>query len=137
MGTRAALRAILRGQMINARLTVDGVTESRVATTILVANFGSLLSNRLTLGPTIHADDGTLDVCLFAPKSLFDGFRIMYRMLTRNFSDHPTMIYRCGAKIRIETDPPCQAQADGELIGLTPLDISVEPLSVKLLVPGN
>jgi diacylglycerol kinase (ATP) len=136
MGTRAALRAIRRGEMISARLTVDGVTESRRATSILVANFGSLLSNRINLGPTIHADDGTLDVCLFAPESLLDGIRIMWRMLTRNFSDHPTMIYRCGAKIRIETDPPCQAQADGELIGLTPLEISVEPLSVKLLVPG-
>jgi YegS/Rv2252/BmrU family lipid kinase len=137
MGTRAAMRSILGGHMINVRLTVDGVTESRTATTIMVANFGSLLSDRLTLGPTIRADDGTLDVCLFAPRSLVDGFRIMWRMLTRNFADHPTMIYRCGANIRIETDPPCQAQADGELIGLTPLEISVEPLSVKLLVPAR
>jgi diacylglycerol kinase family enzyme len=47
------------------------------------------------------------------------------------------MIYRRGSRIRIETDPPCQAQADGELIGLTPLDISVEPLSVKILVPAD
>lgn len=137
MGTRAALRAILGGHRMDVTLTVDGVTERRTATTILVANFGSLLSDRLTLGPTIRADDGTLDVCLFAPRSLVDGIRIMWRMLTRNFADHPTMIYRCGATIRIETDPPCRAQADGELIGLTPLDISVEPLSVKLLVPAR
>jgi diacylglycerol kinase (ATP) len=137
MGTRAALRAIMKGTVINARLTVDGVTEQHVATSILVANFGSLLSNRITIGPTIHADDGTLDVCLLAPRSIMDGVRIMWRMLTRNFSDHPTMIYRRGANIRIETDPPCQAQADGELIGLTPLDISVEPMSVKILVPDK
>jgi YegS/Rv2252/BmrU family lipid kinase len=137
MGTKAALRAILRGQTIKVRLTVDGVTENRTATTVLIANFGSLLSNRITLGPTIRADDGTLDVCLFAPQSLLDGVRIMWRMMTRNFADHPTMIYRCGASIRVETDPPCQAQADGELIGLTPLEISVVPLSVKLLVPSR
>lgn len=135
MGTRATLRAILGGHLINVRLTVDGVTETRTATTIMVANFGSLLSDRLTLGPTIRADDGTLDVCLFAPHSVFDAIRITWRMLTGNFADHPTMVYRCGARIRIETDPPVQAQADGELIGMTPLDISVEPLAVKLLVP--
>lgn len=137
MGTRAALRAILGGHMIKVRLTVDGVTEDWTATTIMVANVGSLLSGRLTLGPSIQANDGRLDVCLFAPRSLFDGIRITWRMLTNNFADHPMMIYRTGAQIRIETDPPCQAQADGELIGLTPLEISVEPLSVKLLVPSR
>jgi diacylglycerol kinase (ATP) len=137
MATRAAVRAIASGTAIQARLTVDGITENHRATTILVANFGSLLSNRITLGPTIHADDGMLDVCLLAPRSLIDGVRIMWRMLTRNFSDHPTMIYRRGSRIHIETDPPCQAQADGELIGFTPLDISVEPASVKILVPGD
>jgi YegS/Rv2252/BmrU family lipid kinase len=136
MGTRAALRVIIGGHMINVRLTVDGVTETRMATTIMVANVGSLLSGRLTLGPAIRADDGLLDVCLFAPRNLFDGIGIMWRMLTNNFADHPAMFYRAGTKIRIETDRPCQAQADGELIGLTPLDISVETLSVKLLVPA-
>jgi diacylglycerol kinase (ATP) len=137
MGTRAALRTILAGRMITTRLTVDGVTESHTATTIMVANFGSLLSGRLTLGPAIRADDGVLDVCLFAPRNVLDGIRIMWRMLRRDFTDHPTMIYRRGAKIRIEADPPHQAQADGELIGFTPLEISVEPLSVKLLVPAR
>jgi YegS/Rv2252/BmrU family lipid kinase len=137
MGTGAAVHAITRKRFINMTLTVDGVTETRAATTILVANFGSLLSDRITLGPTIRADDGMLDVCLFAPHSLFDGIRIMWRMLTRDFSDHPTMVYRRGSRIRIETDPPCQAQADGELIGFTPLEIAVEPRSVKLLVPAD
>jgi diacylglycerol kinase family enzyme len=47
------------------------------------------------------------------------------------------MSYRRGSRIRIETTPPCPAQADGELIGLTPLDIVVEPLSVRLLVPAR
>ena len=135
MGTRAALRVITGGQTMNVRLTVDGVTESLNATTIMVANVGSLLSGRLTLGPAISVNDGRLNVCLFAPRSLFDGVRIAWRMLTNNFAPHPTMIYRAGSTIRIETETPCEAQADGELIGLTPLEISIEPLSVKLLVP--
>jgi diacylglycerol kinase family enzyme len=137
MGTGAALHAIAWKRHIQIKLTVDGITETRDVTTVLVANFGSLLSDRITLGPTIRADDGKLDVCLFSPHSVIDGIRIMWRMLTRDFSDHPTMAYRQGSRIRIETDPPCPAQADGELIGFTPLDISVEPLSVKLLVPSD
>jgi diacylglycerol kinase (ATP) len=135
MGTLAALKILLRGRLIQARVTVDGVTEAGAATTIMVANFGALLSDRITLGPEIQSDDGVLDVCVFSPRSTVDAVRIMWRLLRRDFSDHPAMRYRRGSRIRIETDPPCEAQADGELIGLTPLDIVVEPLSVRLLVP--
>lgn len=137
IGTVAALRILFRRQLINARVTVDGVTENRLASTILVANFGALLNDRITLGPTIQSDDGLLDVCVFAPRSVLDGCRVTWRLLTRNFADHPAMSYRRGARILIETDPPCEAQADGELIGMTPLDISVEPLVVRLLVPAR
>jgi diacylglycerol kinase family enzyme len=137
MGTRATLRAVLRKQRLAATITVDGVTERREAATILVANFGSLLSDRITVAPTVHADDGALDVCIFAPRTIRDAVRIAWRLMSHDFTDHPTMIYRRGAHITIETDPPAQAQADGELIGPTPLDIHVEPRCVKLLVPAG
>ena len=137
MGSLAAMKILMRGKLINASVTVDGVTETGAATTIMVANFGALLSERITLGPEIQSDDGVLDVCVFSPRSILDGFRIMWRLLRRDFSSHPAMRYRRGSRIRIETDPPCEAQADGELIGQTPLDIVVEPLSVRLLVPAR
>ena len=137
IGSLAAIRIIMRRKLIQASVTVDGVTETGAATTIMVANFGALLSERITLGPEIQSDDGVLDVCVFSPRSVLDGIRIMWRLLRRDFSSHPAMRYRRGSRIRIETDPPCEAQADGELIGQTPLDIVVEPLSVRLLVPSR
>lgn len=137
MGSVAALRILMRRELIQASVTVDGVTESGAVTTIMVANFGALLNDRITLGPEIQSDDGVLDVCVFSPRSTFDAFRIMWRLLRRDFSSHPAMRYRRGSRIRIETSPPCEAQADGELIGQTPLDITVEPLSVRLLVPAR
>jgi YegS/Rv2252/BmrU family lipid kinase len=137
MGTIAAFRILMRRELIQARVTVDGIAESGAATTIMVANLGALLNDRITLGPEIQSDDGVLDVCVFSPRSLLDAIRIMWRLLRRDFSDHPAMRYRRGSRIRVETDPPCDAQADGELIGKTPLDIVVEPLSVRLLVPAR
>jgi YegS/Rv2252/BmrU family lipid kinase len=137
MGSIAALKILMRRRLIKASVTVDGVTENGEATSIMVANFGALLSERITLGPHIQSDDGVLDVCVFTPRSIFDGFAIMWRLMRRDFSAHPAMRYRRGSRIRIETDPPMEAQADGELIGLTPLDIVVEPLSVRLLVPAG
>jgi YegS/Rv2252/BmrU family lipid kinase len=137
MGTVAAVKILMRRELIQATVTVDGVAETRPVTSILVANFGGLLNNRITLGPEIQSDDGLLDVCLFAPRSLFDGVVVMWRMLRHDFSDHPAMSYRKGASIRIETDRPVDAQADGELIGPTPLEITVAPLTVRLLVSAG
>jgi diacylglycerol kinase (ATP) len=137
MGTLAALKILFRRKLIDASITVDGVTERGKVTTIMVANFGALLNERITLGPTIQSDDGVLDVCVFSPRSVFDAVSIMWRLLRRDFSPHPAMSYRRGSRIRIETTPPCEAQADGELIGQTPLDIVVEPLVVRLMVPAR
>lgn len=39
------------------------------------------------------------------------------------------------AHVSIETDPPRPMQADGELLGLTPVEIRVEPNAVRVLVP--
>jgi YegS/Rv2252/BmrU family lipid kinase len=135
MGSIAAVKTLMRRQLIRATVTVDGVSQTRDVTSVLVANFGGLLNDRITLGPAIQSDDGLLDVCLFAPRSLFDGIAVMWRLLRRDFSEHPAMSYRKGSSIRIEADPPVEAQADGELIGLTPLEITVAPLTVRLLVP--
>lgn len=135
MGSRAALRAVLLGRFFHVRLTIDGVVHERRAAAVMVANFGAVLGNRITLGPEIRTDDGLLDGCIFSPRSLGDAFRIMWRMLRRDFATDPCMLYAQGRAVRVETDPPMPWQADGELMGTTPFDVVVEPLALRLLVP--
>jgi len=133
--TRAALRAVLRRQFIRVRLTVDGEVFETAAAAVMIANFGAVLNDRITFGPGIRSDDGVLDACLYSPRNLRDALRIMWRLLRKNFASDEAMLYRSGRRIRIETSPPCLAQADGELLGMTPLEISVQPLAACLLVP--
>jgi len=135
MGSRAALRAVLGGQYFNVRLIVDGVVHERQAATVMIANFGAVLGNRITLGPAIRTDDGLLDGCIFSPRSLLDAVRIMWRMLRRDFATDPCMLYTQGSHIRVEVEPTKGWQADGELMGPTPFEVTVEPLALRLLVP--
>jgi diacylglycerol kinase (ATP) len=138
MGARAALRAVIRRDYFDARVTVDGSTYERRAAAVMIANFGAVLGNRITLGPGIRTDDGLLDACLFSPRTLGDAVRIMWRMLRRDFRTDECALYVQGTRIRVETTPPLPWQADGELMGVTPFDAVVEPLAVRLLVPrGN
>ena len=133
--TRAALRAVLRKEFFRVRVTVDGEVFEAAAAAVMIANFGAVLSDRITFGPGIRFDDGVLDACVYSPKNLPDALRIMWRLLRKRFASDEAMLYRSGRHIRVETEAPHIAQADGELLGMTPLEIEVAPRAVRLLVP--
>lgn len=135
MATRAALRAVLFKRFFLARVTVDGETIERRVAAVLFANFGAILENRIAFGPGIACDDGVLDCCIFAPEHLRDAMIIMWRVTRRDFRPHRSMIYRSGTHFHIETDPPMRIQADGELLGPSTADVTVEPLAARLMVP--
>jgi YegS/Rv2252/BmrU family lipid kinase len=135
MGTRAALRAVLRRDFFRARMTIDGTVHERDAAAVMIANFGAVLGNRITLGPGIRTDDGLLDGCIFSPRTLRDALRIIWRMLRRDFRSDPCVLYGRGTRVRVETAPPKPWQADGDLMGITPFDVVAEPLAVRLLIP--
>ena len=131
----AAACAIFRRDSIHVRATVDGEVIERDAAAVMLTNFGAVLNDRLSLGPGIRQDDGKLDLCVFSPGGLTDAIRILWRLSRKDFRDDPCMLFRAGTVFRIETDPPCQAQADGDLLGPTPFGARVEPRAATLLVP--
>ena len=131
----SAMRAGLRLERFRATITVDGTVHVVDTSSVLVANFGTVLGGLVCFGEGIGHRDGTLDVCIYSPGSYLGAVRIFWRMLTGTVShDRDVRILR-GRRIRIETDPPRLMQADGELLGLTPVDIRVEPAAIRVLVP--
>ena len=135
MAVKAALVAVLTRRFFLVRIEVDGEVIERKAAAVLFANFGAILEDRITFGPGIEVDDGLIDCCVFSPKHVFDAMRIMWRVLRRDFRPDPALLYRKGTRFRLETEPILPLQADGELLGVTPAEVTVEPLAVHLLVP--
>ena len=133
----SAARALLRREDFLVRATVDGVMHERRASAVMVVNFGAVLNDLITLGPGIRSDDGLLDLCVFSPGSLRDSLRVVWRLWRKDFRSDACVLYASGRRMRVETIPPHPAQADGDLIGMTPLDISVVPLAALLLVPRH
>jgi YegS/Rv2252/BmrU family lipid kinase len=135
IATRAALRGVLRRQFFVARVEVEGEVIEREAAAVLFANFGAILENRIAFGPDIAVDDGLIDCCIFSPRNLRDALRIMWRVTRQDFRPDRSILYRKSAKFRISTEPVLTLQADGELLGPTPAEVTVEPLAARLLVP--
>ncbi|MEO5902486.1 MAG: YegS/Rv2252/BmrU family lipid kinase [Gemmatimonadaceae bacterium] len=131
----AAARAFTRLEKFTVRLTVDGVLIEARASAVLIANFGAVMNNRLAFGDGIRRDDGMLDACIYSPGNRVDAVRILWRMARKNFAPDPCIRYIAGYVFRLETDPARPGQADGELIGDSPFDVTVEPLAARVLVP--
>jgi YegS/Rv2252/BmrU family lipid kinase len=135
MATKAAMRAVVQRRFFDTRVEVDGEVIERRAAGVLFANFGAILEDRISFGPDIAVDDGVLDCCIFSPTNLADAMRIMWRVTRRDFRPDPSILYKKGTRFRLTTDPVLTLQADGELLGPTPAEITVEPLAAHLLVP--
>lgn len=135
IAAKAALRGVLLRRFFTARLEIDGEVVERQASAVLFANFGAILENRIAFGPDIAVDDGVLDCCVFSPRHLRDALRIMWRVTRQDFRPDQSILYRKGTHFRISTNPVLVLQADGELLGPTPADVTVEPLAARLLVP--
>ena len=131
----SAARAVLRREDFVVRATVDGVVHERRASAVMVVNFGAVLNDLIRLGPGIRSDDGVLDLCVFSPETFRDSVRVLWRLMRKDFRTDACVLYVPGRRFRLETIPPRNAQADGEIIGRTPLDITVAPLAALMLIP--
>ena len=134
--SRAAFGSVLtRGGRFRVRLTVDGHVVEREAVMAMVANFGAVLDDLITFGPGIRYDDGVLDAVVYSPRTLWDAVVIMWRLLRKDFRSSPHVLYLSGRHFRIETEPPQAVQADGELLGTIPFEVTAEPHAALLMIP--
>jgi diacylglycerol kinase (ATP) len=131
----SATLASFRLERFHVRLTVDGTVHERQASSVLIANLGSVLGGRIKFGENILYDDGLLQACVYSPQNFVDLLRIFWKMLKGTAHLDPCTFCVSGREFRLETDPPRRAQADGELLGTTPIEITVRPLAARLLVP--
>jgi diacylglycerol kinase (ATP) len=94
-----------------------------------------VLGGLLQLGPAIVPDDGMLDLCVFAPRTMRDAMRLGWRILRHDVREAPHMFFLKGRDIRLESTPVRMAQADGELIGPTPIACRAVPRAARILAP--
>ncbi len=81
-------------------------------------------------------DDGLLDLVVF---SCHRQTALLLHLAWTLLRAHPVrgdVVYRRLRQVRIETAPPAATQVDGDVGPPTPLDVSLAPGRVKLLVPA-
>lgn len=131
----SALKAGIKLEKFDARVTVDGKVTNCRSSAILVANLGTVVGGLISFGKGIAHDDGLLHACIYSPGNFVDAVRIFTRMLRGTAHLDPQVTVIGGRDFVLETTPPRGVQADGELLGPTPIRISVRPNAGRILIP--
>ena len=103
-------------------LEVDGRAIKTRASEVIVANVGTLGQPPFRWGPGIRVDDGALDVCVSKARTVFHYLGLFWHVATRRHRADPNVRYdKARRSVAIATKHPVPVQADGEIIGETPV----------------
>jgi diacylglycerol kinase (ATP) len=129
----SATRALVAAHPFAVRIVADGKVFEREAGLAMIANVGSVMDGRFSLGPGVSPTDGWLDLCVLSPRGIADGLTLAAKMATGSFREDPRMLFFRAKSIRIEAPEGVGAEADGELLSAPILDATVVSAGASFL----
>lgn len=114
-------------------ITVDGRTLAARSRLVLIANSASLISARFTLFPGVSRQDGEFNVFVFTADSGPAIARSVADLLTLGRTRSPFMVHMQGRDISVDAEPPMPFELDGDVVGMTPFRVTVEPAALSMV----
>ncbi len=90
--------------------------------------------NGMKVCPNAVPTDGMLDLTLAKDLGKWDVIKLVRKIFSGKFQDHPKVDLLRSSEVRVESKQPIYLQADGELLGHTPFEFSVLPKQLKIVV---
>ncbi len=129
--TLAMLRELGSFRAINYTVTADGAASREGAMLISVAN-GQSIGGGMRIVPDAAPDDGLLDLFIVKPLSRLAFLAVFPKVFSGRHTSHPAVEIRRVRSVRLAAENVV-AYADGERIGLLPVEIDVVPGALRVL----
>ena len=114
------------------RLDTDGQASSWRAFNVVVANC-SFYGGGMRISPKSDPGDGLLDILVMTgPKS--DAFATLPKVYRGTHLPHRNIAELRAGRIRLDADRPFLVEADGEIVGTTPVSFGIIPGVIRLKV---
>lgn len=130
----STVQALAEPDIVRYHLKIDGETIETSGLSCVVANVGDLGVANLSLAPDVDMSDGLLDVFIIRKAGLVSLFSLAASVIGGN-ENQETMPHYKGREIEIVAEPNQAVQADGELIGNSPILVKVLHQAIKVIVP--
>ena len=121
---------------VRARIRMDRET-IQADLLMLVAGNTRSYGGAIAIANQAVADDGRLDVVLYNGSGFgrFTGY--LARTFMGRHAGAPGTVYRQVRCLEVETATPLPVQADGEVVGTTPVRLGVYPQALRVIVPAG
>jgi len=130
----STLAHAIRFRPRSVEIELDGEKHRYRAVDVAVSNCSAVAKKVYPPGPEIRPDDGRVDVWVLGMETTADYARYMLGLL---FGRRRKARYLSAKeRIVINAPSPLAAQADGNIIGTTPLEVEVMPAALTILVPS-
>jgi len=116
-------------------ITTDTSTYDMTSPMVLVANGAGIIRPSLKVFPGISSSDGMLDliaVTAVQPQAIAS---VIARFVTRTMDKSPHILHERVKSVRIEADPHMPVQVDGDVVGMTPVEIAILPGRGRIAIP--
>jgi diacylglycerol kinase (ATP) len=110
----------------------DGIRRHGAQLLALVAN-GPYCGGGMRLAPQARPDDGQLDLVCIAPLSLRAALPRLRTLYDGSLHEEAWTHQQRIRVVEIAAEPPAAVEADGQLVGVTPIRISVLPAALRFL----
>jgi YegS/Rv2252/BmrU family lipid kinase len=131
----AVLQSLADRPTSHYALTIDDEKIEMDVLDCMVTNLGSVGVLGASFAQNISVDDGLLDVILVRKADL-TSLGELIGSLSGSTDPAKLLPHWQARKVSVDADPPQQVTADGEVLGTTPVVISVLPGAVHIIVPA-
>jgi diacylglycerol kinase family enzyme len=128
---------ILRFRPRALAVTVDGKTRQYRAVEVAISNCGILAKALYPKGPDIRPDDGHLDIWILSMKTFGDYARYFFGIIVGRRANLKAQFLVAEKSVTITSRADLTTQADGDVIGRTPLEVEVLPSALTILAPES
>jgi len=136
------VKALVDQETIRCRMWIDGETDfiEEEVVALTVANASGIGVGNFRITPDAAIDDNKLDLCLIRKTGIDSAIEFFTPSGSNEDPDEDgfdtslLVKHRQVESVRFETDPVVEFQVDGDLIGKTPLAISLDPRKVWMAV---
>lgn len=116
-------------------IDVDNKKRSYTASEVLITNSRRAIFEPLEWADDVAIDDGIMDMFIIRAANIRDFIEMLFSIFTKKQRMSPIIkIIQFKNYCRIKTQSSLPIQADGDLVGVTPLEIQVKPLSLSVIV---
>lgn len=132
-----AIRKLFEFRSNRFDVIIDGEMHQFHSPEVAVANSGGVVEMVMQRMPDIRVDDGYLDVVIVTARGPLDYPLLMFNLLRRHTPQPNIRFLRAKRSVVIRPDRPLPVQADGDVVGTSPVEIQVVPHAVKVIVPPD